>query len=110
MAQGFDNILNMAKTGAKAGLEYAPYVGDVYDLARGGYQAFHGHPWLGPGQAALGGAGLAANLVFPGAGSLTKAGAKGVIKNLVKMSPKAAKGIRNYAKFNRRWNRSQHCL
>jgi hypothetical protein len=86
MVQGWNNIKNIAKTGA----EYAPYVGDVYDIPRGTYQATHGHPWLGTGQALLGGAGLATNMFFPGSGSVAKAGIKAGIKGAVKGATKKA--------------------
>ena len=96
----------------KTAAEFLPYVGDVYDIGRGTYQAFHGHPFVGTGQALLGGAGLAANILFPGGGTVgkaaVKAGAKGLVKGgakigkeLAKETPKLADAIRNYAKVNR---------
>ena len=60
MTQGWNNFLNMAKSGGKTVAEYTPYIGDTIDIGEGIYQATHGHPWLGSGQAILGGAGLAA--------------------------------------------------
>ena len=72
------------KTAGKVGLEYTPYVGDVWDISRGGYQAFHGHPFIGTGQALLGGAGLAANILFPGSGSVAKAGVKAGVKGVIR--------------------------
>ena len=115
-------IGNMAKTinVGKALAEYTPYVGDIWDVGQGLYEATHGHPLVGTGQALLGGAGLAANIMFPGAGSFAKAGIKAGIKQGVKSGVKAAgkkatkkaiqeavepnkvmKAIENYAKFNR---------
>lgn len=69
--------------------EYSPYIGDIYDIARGGYQALHGHPFVGTGQALLGVAGLGANILFPGSGSVAKAGVKGGIKGIAKAGSKA---------------------
>lgn len=96
----------------KTAVELLPYVGDVYDIGRGTYQAFHGHPFVGTGQALLGGAGLAANMLFPGTGTVgktaVKVGAKGLVKGgakigreLVKEAPELANAIKNYAKMNR---------
>jgi hypothetical protein len=99
MAQGFNNIKNIAKTG----LEYSPYIGDAIDIGEGLYQATHGHPWLGTGQAALGVGGMAANLMFPGAGSVGKAAVKGAVKGTAKKAVTKAPSI--LEKFAR-WNRS----
>lgn len=99
MAQGFNNIKNIAKTG----LEYSPYVGDAIDIGEGLYQATHGHPWLGTGQTALGIGGMAANLMFPGAGSVGKAAVKGAVKGTAKKAVTKAPSI--LEKFAR-WNRS----
>jgi hypothetical protein len=99
MSQGFNNIKNIAKTG----LEYSPYIGDAIDIGEGLYQATHGHPWLGTGQAALGVGGMAANLMFPGAGSVGKAAVKGAVKGTAKKAVTKAPSI--LEKFAR-WNRS----
>ena len=99
MSQGFNNIKGLAKTG----LEYSPYIGDAIDIGEGLYQATHGHPWLGTGQAALGVGGMAANVFFPGAGSVGKAAVKGAIKGTAKKAVAKAPSI--LEKFAR-WNRS----
>lgn len=89
----------------KTGISYIPYVGDVWDIGEGAYQATHGHPFVGTGQAALGALGLGANIFFPEAGTLAKTGVKSGVKKLAKalayLSPNVAKGVRGYAKFNR---------
>lgn len=98
MTQGWNNFLNIAKTSGKTAAEYTPYVGDVIDIGEGLYQATHGHPWLGSGQAALGGAGLASNILFPGTGSVGKAAVKGAAK---KAATKIPAILENFAKWNR---------
>lgn len=85
---------NVGKSTIKTGkinpiAEYSPYIGDIYDIVRGGYQATHGHPFVGTGQALLGVAGLGANVLFPGSGSVAKAGVKGGIKGIAKAGSKA---------------------
>ena len=99
MSQGFNNIKGLAKTG----LEYSPYIGDAIDIGEGLYQATHGHPWLGTGQTALGIGGMAANILFPGAGSVGKAAVKGAVKGTAKKAvTKAPSMLEKFA----RWNRS----
>lgn len=86
IAKEVNSSLNASKAGrlGKGIAQYTPYVGDIYDIARGGYQAFHGHPFVGTGQALLGAGGLALNAMFPGSGSAVKAGAKAGIKGLAR--------------------------
>lgn len=84
---------NVGKTAIKTGkvnpvAEYAPYVGDIYDIARGGYQAFHGHPFVGTAQALMGIGGLASNVLAPGSGTLAKAGIKAGGRALLKVGGK----------------------
>lgn len=84
---------NVGKTAIKTGkvnpiAEYAPYVGDIYDITRGSYQAFHGHPFVGTAQALMGVGGLAANALAPGSGTLAKAGIKAGGKALLKAGGK----------------------
>ena len=99
------NTAKAIRGGVKTGLEFTPYAGDVIDIGQGLYEATHGHPFAGTGQAILGGGGLAANVLYPGAGTLAKTGVKAGVKNIAKalayLSPKVAKGIKGYAKFNR---------
>lgn len=84
---------NVGKTAIKTGrvnpvAEYAPYIGDIYDITRGGYQAFHGHPFVGTAQALMGVGGLAANALAPGSGTLAKAGIKAGGRALLKAGGK----------------------
>lgn len=84
---------NVGKTAIKTGkvnpvAEYAPYIGDIYDIARGGYQAFHGHPFVGTAQALMGIGGLASNVLAPGSGTLAKAGIKAGGRALLKAGGK----------------------
>lgn len=84
---------NVSKTAIKTGkvnpvAEYAPYVSDIYDIARGGYQAFHGHPFVGTAQALMGIGGLASNMLAPGSGTLAKAGIKAGGRALLKVGGK----------------------
>lgn len=84
---------NIGKTAIRTGkvnsvAEYAPYVGDIYDIARGGYQAFHGHPFVGTAQAIMGIGGLASNVLAPGSGTLAKAGIKAGGRALLKVGGK----------------------
>lgn len=65
---------------AKQVAEYLPFASSLYDIGRGGYQAFHGHPYLGTAQAGLGGLGLVADLYTGGKGSTI---AKGALKPVV---------------------------
>ena len=98
MSQGFNNIKNIAKTGLKLS-PLIPYLGDTVDVVEGLYQATHGHPILGGGQTALGIGGMAANFMFPGAGSVGKAAVKGAAKKAVTKAPSI---LEKFA----RWNRS----
>lgn len=43
-----------------------PYIGDIINIGQGGYQAFHGHPFVGTGQAAIGAASLLGDLYSGG--------------------------------------------
>lgn len=43
-----------------------PYIGDIINIGEGGYQAFHGHPFVGTGQAAIGAASLLGDLYSGG--------------------------------------------
>lgn len=88
------------RVAGKGALEYAPFIGDVYDISRGTYQAFHGHPFIGTGQAVMGLGGLAANLLAPGSGTLAKAGIKAGGKALIKAGGKqlAKKAVATTAK------------
>lgn len=62
-----------------------PYVGDVINIGQGGYQAFHGHPFVGTGQAAIGAASLLGDLYTGGrAGTVLTPLAKQVYKALSK--------------------------
>lgn len=88
-----NEIGNIGKTAIKTGkvnpvAEYAPYVGDIYDITRGGYQALHGHPFVGTAQAIMGAGGLALNLLAPGSGTLAKSGIKAGGKALLKVGGK----------------------
>ena len=65
-----------------------PYVGDIINIGQGGYQAFHGHPFVGTGQAAIGAASLLGDLYTGGrAGTvltpLAKQAYKALSKNLM---------------------------
>ena len=65
-----------------------PYVGDIINIGQGGYQAFHGHPFVGTGQAAIGAASLLGDLYTGGrAGAiltpLAKQAYKALSKNLM---------------------------
>ena len=65
-----------------------PYIGDVINIGQGGYQAFHGHPFVGTGQAAIGAASLLGDLYTGGrAGTiltpLAKQAYKALSKNLM---------------------------
>lgn len=70
----------ITKAGAKTALKYLPITGDVYDIGRGLYQASHGHPYVGLGQAGLGAFGLATL----GAGSLVKSAGKAGLRGVAK--------------------------
>ena len=68
-----------------------PYVGDIINIGQGGYQAFHGHPFVGTGQAAIGAASLLGDLYTGGkAGTiltpLAKQAYKALSKNLMTKS------------------------
>lgn len=94
-----DTSKAVAKTGAKKGamkavLQNAPLVGDVYDIGRGLYQAFNGHPYIGLGQAGLGAFGLSTL----GAGSLVKSGGKALVKSALKKGV-SKDAIRNIQKL-----------
>lgn len=70
---------------AKQTVQYLPFVSSLYDIGRGGYQAFHGHPYVGTAQAGLGGLGLLADMYTGGNGSTIAKGAlKPVINNVGK--------------------------
>ena len=89
-----NEVGNIGKNAIKTGkinpvAEYIPYVGDIWDIGRGGYQALHGHPFIGAGQALIGAGGLAANVFLPGGGTIAKSAAKAGIKA----------GIRNVEKY-----------
>ena len=65
-----------------------PYIGDIINIGQGGYQAFHGHPFVGTGQAAIGAASLLGDLYTGGrAGTiltpLAKQAYKALSKNLM---------------------------
>ena len=53
---------------AKQAVQYLPFASSLYDIGRGGYQAFHGHPYVGTAQAGLGGLGLLADMYTGGKG------------------------------------------
>lgn len=100
-----NEIGNIGKTAIKTGkinpvAEYAPYVGDIYDITRGGYQALHGHPFVGTAQALMGAGGLALNVLAPGSGTLAKSGIKAGGKALIKVGGKqlAKKAVVSTAK------------
>ena len=62
-----------------------PYVGDIINIGQGGYQAFHGHPFVGTGQAAIGAASLLGDLYTGGrAGTVLTPLAKQAYKSLSK--------------------------
>ena len=65
---------------AKQVAQYLPFASSLYDIGRGGYQAFHGHPYVGTAQAGLGGLGLLADLYTGGKGSTI---AKGALKPVI---------------------------
>lgn len=70
---------------AKQVAQYLPFASSLYDIGRGGYQAFHGHPYLGTAQVGLGGLGLLADMYTGGKGSTIAKGAlKPVINNVGK--------------------------
>lgn len=82
-AQRNARALNMAKTAYKYG-QWIPYIGDVADIAYGGYKLSKGDK-SGWGNIALGGAGL----LLPGAGKAMKAVGKAGIKAGEKIAAKA---------------------
>ena len=53
---------------AKQAVQYLPFASSLYDIGRGGYQAFHGHPYAGTAQAGLGTLGLLADMYTGGKG------------------------------------------
>ena len=62
-----------------------PYIGDIVNIGQGGYQALHGHPFIGTGQAAIGAASLLGDLYSGGrAGAILTPLAKQAYKTLSK--------------------------
>ena len=62
-----------------------PYIGDLWNIGQGGYQAFHGHPFVGTGQAAIGAASLLGDLYSSGrAGTILTPLAKQAYRTLNK--------------------------
>ena len=78
-------IGNVDKTKVLNTGKVLPYVGDIINIGQGGYQAFHGHPFVGTGQAAIGAASLLGDLYTGGkAGTILNPLAKQVYKALSK--------------------------
>ena len=81
-------IGNVDKAKALNAGKVLPYIGDVINIGQGGYKAFHGHPFVGTGQAAIGAASLLGDLYSGGrAGAiltpLAKQAYKALSKNLM---------------------------
>lgn len=73
----------------KKTVPWLPIAGDLYDISRGSYKAFHGHPYAGMAQAGLGLFGLGTNIATGGLGGSAvragiKAGSKALAKNVIK--------------------------
>lgn len=84
-------MVDFEKVGKSLGkaVPWLPVAGDLYDIGRGSYEAFHGHPYAGTAQAGLGLFGLGANLATGGLGGSAvragiKAGSKAIAKNIIK--------------------------
>lgn len=101
-AKANPNLLKGLSTAGKIAGEVTPYVGDIWDIQRGISKARSGHPIVGTGQALLGTAGLAANILAPGSGTLAKSGIKGAGKGVIALGGKQfAKMLRKGAKLNK---------
>ena len=91
-----------------------PYIGDVINIGQGGYQAFHGHPFVGTGQAAIGAASLLGDLYTGGkAGTiltpLAKQVYKALNKNLMTTGGRVlSTAIPNLIYFNSKDNKSKN--
>ena len=91
-----------------------PYIGDVINIGQGGYQAFHGHPFVGTGQAAIGVASLLGDLYTGGrAGTiltpLAKQAYKALSKNLMTKGGRVlSTAIPNLIYFNSKDNKSKN--
>ena len=106
-------IGNVDKAKALNAGKIFPYIGDVINIGQGGYQAFHGHPFVGTGQAAIGVASLLGDLYTGGrAGTiltpLAKQAYKALSKNLMTTGGRVlSTAIPNLIYFNSKDNKSK---